>query len=175
MSIFWLNHLLYFNVLENRVLAQWAQSVVNHLYWSIATCDGDGKALVERFTSLIHHTCNRHSFPMNTIYKECEHEKLSEEAKRKKQWLVMGSSAHDQLRKIIAQDGFVKDLEKVCDQISTTLLEVFHSVKIRYLPKSIFYGYEKMIAGTQLAALDHNNNVGRDQVKNSFFHTKLSN
>lgn len=101
---------------------------------------------------------------MNTVYKECEHDNLTEDIQRKKQWLQMSSPAHQELCKIVLNDVLVKDLEKVCDQISTTLLEVFHSVKIRYLPKSIFYGYEKMIAGTQLAALDHNNNVGRDQV-----------
>ena len=48
--------------------------------------------------------------------------------------------------------------------IYTTLLEIYHSVKIRYLPKSIFFSMEKMIAGTQLAVLDHNNDVDREQV-----------
>jgi len=64
----------------------------------------------------------------------------------------------------VKEKMLMKDLEKVSDQICTTLLEVFHAV-ILYLPKSIFYGYEKMIAGTQLVALDHNHNVDREQVR----------
>ena len=59
----------------------------------------------------------------------------------------------------------VNDIKKMTEQVNMTMLEIFHGVKIRYLPKSIFYKMEKMFAGTQLAALDHNNNVNRSQVK----------
>ena len=59
----------------------------------------------------------------------------------------------------------VNDIKKMTEQVNTTMLEIFHGVKIRYLPKSIFYKMEKLFAGTQLAALDHNNNVNRSQVK----------
>ena len=62
----------------------------------------------------------------------------------------------------------VKDLEQMTEQVQTTMLEVFHGVKIRYLPKSIFYQMEKMIAGTQLAVMDHNNNVNREQVNKKY-------
>ena len=82
----------------------------------------------------------------------------------RKEWLTMGSEAHQKLVKIVTQSVLVADLEKLTEQVLTTVLEVFHSVKIRYLPKSIFFRMEKMIAGTQLAILDHNNNVNRDQV-----------
>ena len=56
-------------------------------------------------------------------------------------------------------------LRKWQNRSTQQLLEVFHGVKIRYLPESIFYKMEKMIAGTQLAALDHNNNINRPQVR----------
>ena len=39
------------------------------------------------------------------------------------------------------------------------------ALKIAYLPKKTFFGIEKMIAGTQIAALDHNHNVNREQVQ----------
>ena len=76
----------------------------------------------------------------------------------------MGSVAHEKLIKVVTQKVLVADLEKLTEQACTTMLEVFHSVKIRYLPKSIFFKFEKMIAGTQLAALDHNHSVNRKQV-----------
>jgi len=76
-------------------------------------------------------------------YKECGHEILDLDKQRTNAWLQMGSPAHEQLSKIVKEKMLMKDLEKLSDQICTTLLEVFHAVKIRYLPKSIFYGYEK--------------------------------
>ena len=76
----------------------------------------------------------------------------------------MGSEAHEKLKSIILEPGLLKDMIQMTEQVNTTVLEVFHAVKIRYLPKSTFYQMEKMIAGTQLAALDHNNSVNREQV-----------
>ena len=45
------------------------------------------------------------------------------------------------------------------------MLEVFHAMKITYLPKKTFFGIEEMIASAQIAALDHYNNVNREQVQ----------
>ena len=163
LATFVILHFSFFTDLK--VLARWAHSVVNHLYWSIATCRGNGDELAERFTSIIHHTVNKHSFPQNKYYKSCAHAKLTAEEKSKKEWLVMGSAAHEKLIKIVTPTLLVNDIKKMTEQVHTTLLEVFHGVKIRYLPKSIFYKMEKMIAGTQLAALDHNNNINRPQVR----------
>lgn len=148
---------------DMKILASWAPAVVNHLYWSIHNCHGNGKELVERFTSIIHHSVNRHTFHHNKIYKKCEHPELTEDENNRKQWLVMGSEAHSKLVKVVTQPSLVKDMEKLTEQLHTTLLEVFHSLKIRYLPKSIFFKMEKMLAGTQLAILDHNHNVDREQ------------
>ena len=33
-------------LIDLKVLARWAQAIVNHLYWSIFTCGGNGKELV---------------------------------------------------------------------------------------------------------------------------------
>ncbi|XP_057311438.1 uncharacterized protein LOC130649581 [Hydractinia symbiolongicarpus] len=96
-----------------KLLARWAPAVVNHLYWSIATCKGDGKELAERFVSVVHHTANKHTFPQNSIYKECEHEKLTDEDKRQKEWFQMGSPAHNALIHIVTQKTLVTDLEQM--------------------------------------------------------------
>ena len=54
------------------------------------------------------------------------------------EWLVMGTEAHKALCKIIFEATLLADMEHVTFDVDTTLLEVFHSLKIRYLPKSIF-------------------------------------
>ena len=80
------------------------------------------------------------------------------------EWLVMGTEAHEALCKIISDPTLLADMKHVTFDVNTTLLEVFHSLKIRYLPKSIFYRMEKMIAGTEISALDHNNIILREEV-----------
>ena len=50
------------------------------------------------------------------------------------------------------------------EQVNSTLLEVFYAKKMFYLRKSTFFWMEKMVAGTQIAVLDHNSNINRSQV-----------
>lgn len=163
------NSLLFFS-LGYDILAAWIPAIINHLYWAILTCNGNGKELAERFLSIIHHVFNRHKLSGNKFYHSCAHKPYDQSVVRMKLWMKMGSPPHEGLRKVIFQPQLVKDLEKMNKKIYTTYLEVFHSVKIRYLSKSVFYNMEKMIAGTQLAALDHNHNVNREQVSAHFFH-----
>ena len=50
-----------------------------------------------------------------------------------------------------------------CTQFTFTLMvQVYNSVMTKYVPKRIHFSLEGMIARTQLAALDHNFNVGRE-------------
>ena len=81
----------------------------------------------------------------------------------------MGSAANEKLVKIISEKNLVADLEHMTKQVNTTLLEVFHPKKMSYLPKSTFFPMEKMVAGTQIAALDHTNSINRSQVS-QFLH-----
>ena len=150
--------------LEFRGLGHWTAAIVNHLYWSIATCNCNGEEFVERFKSIVHHTVNKHHFPHHIFHKKCAHEELSENEQRNKDWLVMGSPSHEKLRKIVTEKQILNDLSQITKQTHTALLEVFHASKTRYLPKSVFYGMQKTLAGTQLAALDHNNSINRQQV-----------
>lgn len=78
------------SVIETKLLARWAQSIINHFYWSINSCDGNGKALVERFTSLKHHIVNRHKFEHQQYYKECAHTPLDDQCSSSKEWLTIG-------------------------------------------------------------------------------------
>ena len=74
----------------------------------------------------------------------------------------MGSESHEEQQKILCEKTLLADLENMTKQINTTMLEVFHALKIAYLPfKKTFFGIEKMIVGRQIAALDHNHNVNR--------------
>ena len=66
-----------------------------------------------------------------------------------REWLKFGAPAHEALKSVILNSQLVKDLEKLNENLFTTHLEVFHALKIRYLPKSIFFEQEKMEAGVK--------------------------
>ena len=65
----------------------------------------------------------------------------------------MESKSHEQLQKILREKTLLDDRENLTEQINTTMLEVFYALKIPYLPKKTYFNIEKMIAGTQSAAI----------------------
>ena len=75
----------------------------------------------------------------------------------------MGSTAHEKIIRLLSEKSLLGDLEQMTEQVKTTTLEVFHAVKIGYLPKKSC-NIGKIIAGTQIAALNPNLNVNREQV-----------
>ena len=145
---------------------EWIPAITNHLYWSIQSSDGNPEALVERYTSVIHHITNRHEF-LGKYYTKCEHGPYEQE-EGSRSWLKMDNPAHAALKSVILNKILLQDLKKLNENVFTTYLEVFHALKIRYLPKSIFFEQPKMVAGLQLAALDHNININREQVSLTF-------
>ena len=52
-------------------------------------------------------------------------------------------------KEVLLQATLVKDMKKLSECASTSSLEIFHALKIRYLPKSIFFEKEKMMASTK--------------------------
>ena len=109
----------------SELLAEWAPNIVNHLYWSVQTCGGDSEVLVERFTSVIHHVCGRHTFN-GKHYTKCAHEEYDEERNGSVEWMVMGSPPHNELVKIITHKTFQSDLAKLNLNVFTTFFRVFH-------------------------------------------------
>lgn len=76
----------------------------------------------------------------------------------------MGPSSHEKLTKTVMEKQLLNNLSQISKQTHATLFEVFHGSKIPYLPKSVFYEKEKTFTWTQLATLDHNNNMTWQQV-----------
>lgn len=49
---------------------KWKTSIINNLWWSAQTCNGDGKLLIEKFTSILHHISNIHEWEENGQIKD---------------------------------------------------------------------------------------------------------
>ena len=63
----------------------------------------------------------------------------------------MGQEAHEKIIRVLSEKSLLRDLEQRTEQVNTTMLEVFHAVKIGYLPKKACFSIDKMITGTQIA------------------------
>ena len=57
----------------------------------------------------------------------------------------------------------LKDLDLLTKTINTGALEVYPSLYNKYAPKRQHFGYQGMVARTQLTALDHNSGTSRSQ------------
>ena len=146
-------------------LAPWIPSIVNHLWWSAESCGNDPEVLKEKWLSVIHHVTNRHEWPGNRHFHKCEHNRLSTDQQRKKKWLKPGSASHTALVNIVKDKLFLKDIVHLTKFVHTTALEIYHSLYLKYLPKLTHFTHDVMTAGTMLAALDHNFNANRTQVR----------
>jgi len=144
-------------------LSPWIKSISNHLWWCAETCEGNKELLREKWISIVHHTADIHSWDSADIYHKCPHPPIPRDEARKKRWLQPGSAAHDALREVVFDKKLLKDIQLLSLCCHTGNLEVYHSVQTRYIPKRQHFSYKGMVARTQLAALDHNANTGRQQ------------
>lgn len=78
-------------------------------------------------------------------------------------WLIPGTPAYARLVTIAMEKGLLKDMRQLSPSGQTYSLESFHSLLIRYAPKSVAFSSKMMRARTQLAALHQNENAGREQ------------
>lgn len=74
------------------VAGLWRKSIVNHVYYVAATCDGDPDLIAAMWTSLANHVQNIHEHD-DDAYPKCDHAPLVEED-RNKEWLRPGKCYH---------------------------------------------------------------------------------
>ena len=145
-------------------IGPWIQSVTNHLWWCAATCGRDADILVEKWTSITYHVTNRHIFPENgQNFTQCGHAPLADTEARRTKWLIPESPEHRALDSVVADKRLLKDIRQLAHFCHTGMLEVYHSMLLKYAPKRQEFDFPQMAARLQLAALDHNSNVGRAQ------------
>lgn len=135
-------------------LHAWIKSITNHFWWSCATCENDAILLREKWTSVIFHVQNIHYFHENEKFKKCEHPRIPKA--KKKQWLHPTSDSFHALQVIVFDKNLLKDLQHLTKFSHTGILEVYHSLYNRWIPKSTHFSYHGMLARSQLAALDFN-------------------
>ncbi|KAL2102342.1 hypothetical protein ACEWY4_001510 [Coilia grayii] len=151
----------------NQDLHGWLRATLNHLWFCCSSCGGNAQELRRRWTSLLHHICGEHVWEQDGRRWACPHPALSPEEQQKKRWLHKDSDAFRGLQAIVEDKRLLKDLNQMTHFKHTGSLEVFHSVMLKYMPKRLHFDYDTMVARTQLAILDNNYNVGREQAMTS--------
>lgn len=143
----------------------WIKAIVNHFWWCCASCNGNSVELREKWLSILDHISNKHNWENATIFKKCGHKKLTKRETKEKVWLRRGTPAHNALEKVVANKRLLSDLKYLTSFNHTGTLEVYHSLYNKYCPKRLHFSYKGMIARSQLAVLDFNSGVHREQSK----------
>lgn len=148
----------------NEELEPWIKSIINHLWFCARACNKDQELLVQMWSSVVYHVLGQHEWsddPNLPLFQKCGHDPLTDLQQRKKIWLKAGSSAHEALKKVALAKRLLKDIRFLAEFMHTGALEVFHNVLLKYAPKRLEFGCSSMTARLKLAAIDHNQNVGR--------------
>ncbi|XP_063072440.1 uncharacterized protein LOC134463131 [Engraulis encrasicolus] len=145
------------------VLQPWVQSIKNHVHWC-ATSSTSGPEKVAKWTSLINHLQDKHDHD-DPLFPTCEHEEKV--SKKPSKWLQPGSVAVHEAEKLLTNKRVLKDVEKLSHHHQTSSLESFHSLIIRFAPKSTVFPFMGMLCRLYLASMHFNENSERGQARTS--------
>ncbi|XP_026114078.1 uncharacterized protein LOC113092627 [Carassius auratus] len=136
----------------------WKKSIVNDLYWCGAS-SSSGKEIVAKWRSVVNHVQDIHEHEGE--FQRCQHPPLVGDQAR--QWLKPSTAACEKLTQVILAPKLLKDLENLSSDFQTSGLESYHSLILKFAPKSVAFSFVGMLCRTQLAAMHYNENSGRPQ------------
>ena len=137
-------------------LNKWIKSVIDHFWWCCASCNNNPVLLREKWVSIRYHIKNKHRWEDATMYKECEHPPLEKKERRLKPWLKEGSPSFIALECVVKEKQLLSDLAYLTEFNHTGQFEIYHSLYNKYCPKRLHFGWNGMVARSELAILDHN-------------------
>ncbi|KAK7929311.1 hypothetical protein WMY93_005706 [Mugilogobius chulae] len=144
---------------ECQLIKKWSAAIKNHMYWA-ASSSKTGPEKVAKWTSLINHIQNVHTHD-DPEFPKCAHpEKVSRDPSK---WFQPGSLALYKVEKLLVNKRVLGDVSKLSSDHQTSSLEAFHSVVIRFAPKSVVFPFVGMMCRLYLAGMHFNENVKRAQ------------
>ncbi|KAM7293564.1 uncharacterized protein ISCGN_026694 [Ixodes scapularis] len=142
---------------KNSILNAWVKTVRGHVYWCAQTSSDNGALVLAKWVSVMRHVSNVHQHP-SPLYPACTHGPIEE-----RWWLQEGTEPYVALEKIVMSKQLLKDIPRVSGDGQTYRLESFHSMLLRFTPKSSHFSFEGMVARTAVAVLHYNENSNRAQ------------
>ena len=100
----------------------------------------------------------KHSFLdwVHRKFTKCIHADLTPENQLSKKWIKPDSEAFLVLQKIVFDKTLLGDMKHLTNFSHTGMLEVYHSLYNKWIPKSTHFSFRGMVARSQLAAIDFN-------------------
>ncbi|XP_064469886.1 uncharacterized protein LOC135384619, partial [Ornithodoros turicata] len=142
-----------------RGLDPWIQGISNHLYWCARAGGGDAQLTVDMWLSVQNHIINVHDGHKGS-YPRCLHDPIPDGV-----WLDPDSVAYRKFKEVTGNKRILKDVAQMSPSHQTYALESFHSLLIRFAPKSVAFSPEGMLCRTRLAILHYNENAERCQAE----------
>ena len=103
---------------------------------------------------IIFHIQNIDVFHCHHMYTECGYKILPEY--QNKEWIDPTSEAFDALQRIVSDKNLLNDLKHFVCFSYTRVLEIYHVLYNKCMPKSLYFSFSGMVCGSQLAAIDFN-------------------
>lgn len=139
----------------------WVEKICSHFWWCIRTSRRNKELLKEKWTSVLHHITNHHSWEDGISYVKCQHPEISPRDQKEVKWLKKDSPSYKALEKIVNGEKVLKDLPHLVHNMHIGSLGKYRSKVLKYCSNRIHFGIDAMEARTKLAALLQNNNIGR--------------
>ncbi|KAK7884024.1 hypothetical protein WMY93_027147 [Mugilogobius chulae] len=144
-------------VKECELIKKWLPAIKNHIYW-VACSSTSGQEKTAKWKSLINHIQNVHTHP-DPEFPRCAHpDRVSRDPSK---WFQPGTVALYKVEKLLVNKRVLGDVEKLSSDYQTSSLEAFHSVVIRFAPKSVVYPFVGMLCRLYLAGMHFNENAKR--------------
>ena len=89
-------------------LSAWTKSICNHLWWSCQTCERNALTLKEKWISVLHHSCNEHTWGDSETFTSCAHPPLEPDKNDGIKWLSPESASHKALQSIVLDPHLIK-------------------------------------------------------------------
>ena len=157
-------------------LKKWVEPIVTHFWYACQKCKKDPSLLLQIYHSCLLHLANKHAwnkdpfadirgkkpYPVFPNYNKCSHSRIlrgSHRRLRGLKWLDMNSDEYKVLYKIIADTRRSNSMKKCADFVHTGDLEVYHNVRLKYLPKRTAYSLHRMIVMAMLVGIEVNTNL----------------
>lgn len=134
----------------------WIRTMYDHFLWSVQTSEHNADLLREKWLSVLHHIVNEHCWEQGRLYKQCEHEDLSQKTERETLWLKPGSPSFQKVQQIVSDPQLIEDLKHLTWNCHT----MDHSHVLKFRTSGPHSGISDIVTRMKLAALRHNHMVG---------------
>ena len=130
-----------------------------------STSDGDETLLREKWCSILFHIQNKHKWSSCSKFHKCVHPRITKSKARKKSWLNPTSDAFKALQSVVLDKHVLGDLKYLTKFSHTGIVEIFHALYNKWIPKSQHFSHLGMVTRCQLTVMDFNSGSDLLQAK----------